>query len=520
MQTICALDVGTSSIRGTLYTLNGKELVSESHGYSPNFYKDGRVRQSTEDWDRGIRHVLSACGEYAVSNNAEVLAIAVTSQRASVVPVDRAGKALDEVFMWQDKTTSRQCDLIRKEVSAEDVYRITGLRIDPYFSAPKILWYRDNKPDVYAAAHKFLGVQDYVAFVLTGRFVSDYSQACRTMLLDVSNREWSRRMLDASFVDRDRLPELTSPGTIIGNLSSGLAKETSFPGKTPVILAGGDQQVAALGMGVLEAGSVEANTGTGSFLITPVPEPLFHPESRTLCSIAAIPGQWVVEAGVLTTGILYSWFAGEFGETGRQNEQADILKVNQLVRESPPGAHGVIVLPHFKGSAAPFWNPLAKGTIFNLTLANSKADIARALLESLVLEMGAGLKRMREIIPAELTEICVAGGLTRFELFNQMQADIFETTVRIPPSSEASSRGALISALVSLGVEESYQKAFDSVRDGEDRYIHPNSSRFDIYRKAALLREALYNALNTGDVYAAAEDFSKEASEVKEGGKC
>jgi len=322
--------------------------------------------------------------------------------------------------------------------------------------------------------------------------------------------------MDACAIKEEQLPQLVSPGSAVGALTVALAQETGFPLDTPVILAGGDQQVAALGMGVLEAGSVEANTGTGSFLITPVPEPLFHSEARTLCSIAAIPGQWVVEAGVLTTGILYSWFAGEFGETGRQNEQADILKVNQLVRESPPGAHGVIVLPHFKGSAAPYWNPIAKGTIFNLTLANSKGDIARALLESLVLEMGAGLKRMREIIPAEPAEICVAGGLTRFDLFNQMQADIFETTVRIPPSSEASSKGALISALVSLGIAVCYKKAFNSVSDLDDRYVYPDSSRSELYRQAALLREALYNALNTGNVYSAAEDFTKKASDFKE----
>ncbi|WP_319561003.1 FGGY-family carbohydrate kinase [Marispirochaeta sp.] len=515
MQTIYTLDVGTSSIRGTLYTLNGEERFSQSYTYSPRFLNDGRVRQSTEDWDTGIRCILSACGDYLQKNRTEVLAVSLTSQRASVVPVDVHGEALDDVFMWQDKTTSSQCAVIQKTVSAEDVYKITGLRIDPYFSAPKILWYREHKADVYTAADKFLGVQDYVAFVLTGNFVTDYSQACRTMLLDVSSREWSRTMLEACSIEADQLPELVSPGTIIGTLSAALAQETGFPQDTKVILAGGDQQVAALGMGVIHEGSVEANTGTGSFMITPASAPLFHPEARTLCSIAAIPGQWVVEAGVLTTGILYNWFAAEFG-CGGDNEQDAVLAVNKLVEESAPGANGVIVLPHFKGSAAPYWNPQAKGIIFNLTLANSKADIARALLESLVLEMGAGLKRIREILPARLNEIVVAGGLTKFGLFNQMQADIFETEVRIPPSSEASSKGALISAMVSLEIADDYEAAFSAVREGDDRYRSPEPSRSALYRKTAILREELYATLNSSNIYTSAETYSGELSRLKE----
>lgn len=516
MDTVLAIDVGTQSIRGVLFSLQGEELFSASYSYSPKFLSDGKVRQSAEDWDRGVTDVLSRCGEYLNGSRHRVLGITLTSQRASVLPVDSAGRPLDDCFMWQDKTTSLQCDHIREKISDDEIYRITGLRNDPYFSAPKILWYRENEPSIRENAAKYIGVQDYVAYLLTGRFVTDWSQACRSMLLDVSAREWSSRMLEACSIERDSLPELVPPGSRVGSLQPDLAANTGLDPDVPVFLAGGDQQVAAVGMGVIGEGTVEANTGTGSFVIAPVQKPLLHPEARTLCSIAAIPDQWVVEAGALTTGILYSWFAREFACAGDEDESAALKELDRLVESSPPGAHGVIALPHFKGSAAPYWNHTAKGLFFNLSLSHSRADMARALLESIVLEMGAGLGRIREILPEAVTEVVVAGGLTKFEPFNQLQADVFDTKVRIPASTEATARGALISALVGLNVTESYQEACRIVLQGNDRYLDPDHENTEVYRKAAELREKLYTTLENGGVYSAAEDYNREISRTKE----
>ena len=436
MQAVVALDVGTSSVRAIIYSLNGRELYRRSYSYSPDFLHDGRVRQKCSCWEDGVFQVLEACGRFTgeSAEKVEILAISVTSQRASVIPVDRAGTPLYNAIMWQDKTTLDECSYIESRISREEVYGLTGLHIDPYFSAPKILWLKSNEPDIFSAAEKFIGVQDYVVMLLTGEYVTDYSQACRTQLLDVSTGQWSSRLLEITSIKEKHLPAVVPPGSAAGTLLHGFARAAGLPPDIPVIIAGGDQQVAAIGMGVIGPGSVEANTGTGSFIISPVDAPLFHPEMKTLCSMAAVPGRWVVEAGVLTTGILYSWFADEFANSP---EGDGFAKINRLVEEVSPGSNGVIVLPHFKGSAAPFWNPKAKGLFFNLTLASTRGEMARAVLESIVLEMGANLGLIRDLVPVPIEKTVVAGGLTRFPLFNQLQADVFNTGITLPVSSEA-----------------------------------------------------------------------------------
>ena len=512
MKTILTLDLGTSSVRGTLYSIDGEELFSAAHSYAPEFLNDGRVRQAPSSWNDGVLEVLRRCGDASGETDASPQVIAVTSQRASVIPVDESGTALYDAIMWQDKTTHAECREIERQISNKEAYSITGLRIDPYFSAPKIMWLKGNEPDIFKRSKAFLGVQDYVVLMLTGKMVTDHSQACRTLLMDIRSREWSPRMLEICAVDESRLPALVAPGSIVAPLLPKIAEATHLPSHTRVLLAGGDQQVAAIGMGVITEGTAEANTGTGSFLIAPVAEPVLHPEEKTLCSAAAIPGQWVAEAGVLTTGILYSWFAAEFTSTFTSDSE-DFAEINKLVKESPPGANGIIALPHFKGSAAPFWNPYAKGLFFNLTLANTRADMARALLESVVLDMGANLKLLQELLPRPIAEVVIAGGLTRFDLFNQLQADVFATQVRRPANSEASSTGALISALVTLGVHADYRTAFEAVGGPAGTRLQPSREHASVYEKADILREKLYRALDEAGIYRAAHEYSESLGE-------
>ncbi|MCG8478452.1 MAG: hypothetical protein MI724_05095 [Spirochaetales bacterium] len=515
MQSILTIDIGTSSMRGALFSLDGTLLFSAAFPYSPTFMNDGRVRQSPGDWVTGAYHVLSQCRRYAENHMLHICAISLASQRASVVPLNGAGVPLHDAVMWQDKTTDAQCDALLERIGVDEAYRVTGLRIDPYFCAPKIMWFRDSAPDIFAEATHFVGVQDYVAFALTGRLVTDASQASRTLLMDLTERRWSATMLEAAGIEAARFPEIVEPGTVVGTLTAEAAQRTGLPRETPLILAGGDQQVAAVGMGVIAPGTVEANTGTGSFLISPVERPTFHPAARTLCSVAAVPGQWVVEAGVLTTGLLYRWFAREFVPGApADDESLRFEQLNRIIEDSPTGANGVIVLPHFKGSAAPFWDRHAKGVFFNLTPAHTRSDLARAVLESIVLEMGANLALLQSVVSRPLTTVVSAGGLTAFDLFNQIQADVFGLPIEFPDTVEATSVGAFVGAAVSLGVYESHQAALATVEERTRRRIVPRKSATGLYRRTAEVREALYHALHDAGVYDRAHRYSNRIGDV------
>jgi glycerol kinase len=504
MEAILTLDLGTSSTRALCFSMEGEVLFSSSFRYAPTYHPAGKVRQRPSDWEEGSMKVLKEAGTFLRETGCRPAAISVTSQRASLISVDAEGGALHDAIMWHDKTTLPQCDRIRKLVPDETMYQKTGLRTDAYFSAPKILQLREKQPDVFAKAHRFLGVQDFVIAKLTGKYLADYSQACRTLLFNISKKCWDEEILTALSIPEEMLPETVEPGTVCGGLRKEFARTCGLEEGIPVVAAGGDQQVAALGMGVFREGAAEVNTGTGAFVITTADRPVFHPKRKTLCSYSAIPGNWVAEAGVLTAGIIYNWFAGEFmSQTDGPAEDADFKALDRLVDASPPGANGLITLPHFKGTAAPYWNPKARGIFFNVTLATKKADFARSVLEAVALEINENIFALNEIDSISIREITVAGGMTEFALFNRIQADVYGLKVRKDPHSEASSFGAFLSALAAVGRFESAVRAYEALSKTAERAetFSTNAKNHKVYQAVRHQRNILYRALNERGVY-------------------
>jgi len=509
---ILTIDVGTSSIRCLAFGPDGGILESSSFDYAPVYHTNGQVRQSPADWKKGAADVVSRTVHALGEKKRGIAAVALTSQRASLISIDRDGIPLHDAIMWHDKTTSPQCAEIAERVDMEKMYHKTGLRIDSYFTAPKILWLRKHFPDLYARADTFLGVQDYVAYTLTGRRVTDYSQASRTLLFNIWDQCWDGEILDALGIEAGRLPELLMPGTICGSTTSEFSELTGMAGRVPVVLAGGDQQVAAIGMGIFDQHTAEVNTGTGSFVITLTDEPVVHPRMKTLCSYSAVPGRWVAEAGVLTSGIVYKWFTEQFAhEKHEQDGSRDFHSMDKLVAASPAGSNGLITLPHFKGAAAPFWNPNARGIFFNVTLAHTKGDFARSIIESIALEVACNIKLLNEIDRVNIENIIVAGGMTSFGLFNQIQADVYNMPVRKDPHTEASSFGAFLSTLAAI---ERYTSVFSAYQDfsknGPLEKYTPDPAAADIYRTVTAQRTDLYNAMEAGGMYDSIPSFEKK----------
>lgn len=506
-EVIVALDVGTSGIRAVLFASDGGVVGSHHHRYAPQFHGDGRVRQDPDTWFEGTNQVLAAVAADAVESGHRLVALSVTSQRASVIPVGSEGEPLMDALMWQDKSTMPECELIGQRLSAERTYATTGLRIDPYFSASRIVWLQRNRPEIFARTSRFLGVQDLVTSFLCGEQVTDHSQASRTMLFDISRSVWDEGILNALEISIDKLPPSVPPGSEVGRTTDTLESSCGFPAGVPVILAGGDQQVAALGMGVIEPGAAEANTGTGSFVLTPADEPLLDEQRRTLCSVAAIPGRWIAEAGILTTGIVYDWFARELGTdatpgvqvaSGRKDGRFEEL--NELVGTSPCGANGVLVMPHFSGSAAPFWNPDARGMFLNLQLSTERADIARAILEGIAMEMATNLDLLARQAGG-IDEVTVAGGLTELDLFNQIQADAFGRPVQVNAEKEATARGAMLTAVVALGRFRDHRHAYDATIHTKGRRYLPSEEATALYGTYRQLRNDVHDTLLTAGLH-------------------
>ncbi len=496
MKNILVIDVGTSSLKAMLYTSGGEMLFRASQQYESIFGHNNDVEQDPQTWRTSLIYTLERSAEFARENGKSVDALVVTSQRASIIPVDRDGTPLYNAIMWQDKRSLSQCDKLLKQLSLPEMYHRTGLRVNPYFSVPKMMYLRENMPEIYNKSYKLIGVQDYVIFLLTRNFVTDYSQSCRTMLMNIDTFKWDADMLKVSGIPTSLLPEIVPSGAMAGKLDPGLASGLGLPSGIPVFIGGGDQQCAALSLGILAPGDFEANTGTGSFVIAYSEKPRFHPDCTTLCSAAAAPGKWIVEAGIFTTGLIHRWFKENFYPD--TPDAYDIM--NREVDMSPIGANGVLMPPHFEGSAAPYWNPRAKGMFFNITMATKRADLARAVIEGIALEIGHNITLL-EGLDVAVNRVSVAGGLTSLDTFNQIQADIFNKPVIRYDNNEASSLGALMSACVSMGFYENYADAFKAIVASAPRTYTPDPSAVQKYKSIMNKKKKLYDALNNAEIY-------------------
>lgn len=496
MPKIITIDVGTMSLQASVYNEVGEELFTSTYPYSAIYLPEGHVEQEPSDWEKALKHTLEEVGRFVRENDVDIQAFSVTSQRASVIPVDDDGKPLHNAVTWQDKRSAGIVEGLLEEMSMEEIYQKTGLRANPYFSLPKMMWFKKENPLIYNRTHKLLGVQDYVIYLLTGEYKTDASQAARTMLMDITIFEWDEEMLEVSGIEEDMLCELLPPGSKAGNVIDNFAELAGVSNDTPVIMAGGDQQNAALSLNVISQGRAEANTGTGSFIIAHTDEPVFDENQRVLCSASAIPGKWIIEASMFNSGSIYRWFRDEF-----YDGEVDYNQMNEEAAESPVGASGVLLIPHFEGSAAPYWNSFAKGLFFNLSLGTKRSDMLRAILEGIALEITSNLALI-ENIAGNLDMISVAGGLTRSDLFNQIQADIANKEIVRYKNSEASSLGALMSALVTLEYYDSYEEAFEKIVGTEEPLSYqPDRENHLRYNQVAARKIALYNALNENDVY-------------------
>jgi D-xylulose kinase len=501
---VIAIDIGTSGTRTAVFEATTGSLVAQTHQeYSSHFPHPAWVEQNANDWWRTTCNTAQSTMKKLGNQVEAIRAVSITNQRETVVPVDEKGNALHKALVWQDRRTISQCQFIQDELGAETVYTETGLTIDPYFSAPKILWFKNDKLKTFQKTHKFLLVHDFILHRLTGEFATDHSNASRTMLFDVQKREWSSLMCDGLGIPKEKLPVAHPSGTRIGEISRTAAKSTGLPKGLPVVVGGGDQQCGAVGVGVVKPGRVKATIGTGTFILAFEDKPRFDPQRRLLCSCHAVPNRWVIEASIFTSGIIYRWFRDQFGQEEKQ--LAKLLNsdpyelMNEQAKQSPPGSRGIIVLPYFVGAGAPHWNPEARGVIIGLALGHSRADIIRAIMEGSAFE----LRRNLEIIESmgiSLKELRLTGGATRSQIWNQIQSDITQLRVQRSQIEEATALGAAVLAATGGGLYRDVSQAAEAMVSIGEQY-DPSTKFAKRYNQLYTIHTDTYLALEKAKVF-------------------
>lgn len=516
---ILAVDIGTTGCKTIVFDKNGEDISQAYEEYESIYLSPNWIDHDPKTWLEATQNTIKETLEKLNYDPEQISVIAVTSQRATFTPVNKKGKPLANAMLWQDKRAIKEAQLVKREIGNDYIYKKTGVNIDPYFTLPKLMWFRDNKKGKYKEMYRFLPVDSLIINYLTGEFVMDWTQASRTMLFDLDNFMWDYKLADKMEIDSDILPETIQPGAIAGYLKNKIADDLGLPADIPVIAAGGDQQCAAVGLGIIRSDLVEANTGTGSFVLAHSDEAVRDEKKRIICSASAVAGKWVVEAGVFTTGSVYRWFRDNFGgieiSTGKKLGMDPYEIMNAEAKESSAGANGVLLIPHFAASGAPYWNPESKGILYGLALGHDRSDIVRSFLEGIALEINKNIEIIEGLV-GDPQEVRVSGGATKSPLFNQIQADVYNKPVIKTNYKESSALGAAILAARTTEIYSSLNSAVNKMvkLDSSSRKL-PREKEKKIYNKIQELHSDIYRVLNKNNIYKKSTEINNFISALK-----
>ena len=410
---LLGIDAGTTACKIVLFDLNGK-VVAESSGEYPIIYpKPTWAEQDPDSWWKIVVENIQAVLKKACLNGEEILGIGVDSQREAVVPIDKEGKKLWNSIIWLDKRTLAQADRIKKLIPMDLVIKITGVPIDYFYSAAKILWMREEAPEVFNKAWKLLFPKDYIAYRLTGEIATDYSMASRTMLFDINKLEWSDEICSKLQISMDLLPKVKPSWEIVGEVTKEAANLTGLKKGTPVSCGGGDRPCEALGAGVIEPGYINIGTGTGTVITTPLAKPKVDEAGRIDCCCHVVPNRWEYEVLILTTGASLKWFRDSFCYEelikGKEEGIDPYVYLDKLAEKVPIGSNGLFYYPYLMGAKAPKFNNLAKGVFYGFTLGHSKGSFVRAILEGVAFQYAESIEILNKL-GISVKEASIVGG--------------------------------------------------------------------------------------------------------------
>jgi len=483
---LLGIDVGTTELKAALFDEEGREVAAGRAEYSPYIPEPDIVELDAEEYWNSCKKVISEILNSSKINPREIRSIAVSSQGETLIPVNREGEPLRRAIVWLDNRSKNESEMIREQFGIDAIFRVTGQpEVVPTWPATKILWLRRNEPEIFNKVHKYLLVEDFIIFKLTGIFATEYSLVSSTLMFDISEEDWWEEMLGFIGINREQLPELMPSGAAVGNVGERASRETGLSTNTMVATGALDQAAGAVGTGNIKPGIITESTGTALALLATVESPLYDPKRRVPCHHHAAAKKYLLIPWCPTAGAVLRWFRDEFGQY--EVEAAKRIKVNAydlLTLEAskvPAGSDGLIILPHFMGAGAPEFDPHARGIIFGLTLKHTKAHVVRAILESIAFMIRRNIELLEEL-GIHVEEIRSIGGASRSQLWNQIKANVTSKQVITLQIEEAASLGAAILAGVADG-------AFKSIEEGCKRMIklkrryEPQLDDREIYEK-------------------------------------
>lgn len=463
----------------------------------------GWAEQDPGDWWRACGIAVKKALQKSRVRGEEIACVGFSGQMHGAVLLDAAGEVVRPALIWCDQRTEKQSRELAEKFGTDRLIQLTCNPPLTNFTLTKLLWVRENEPEVWSRVRHIMLPKDYVRFQLTGERAIDQADASGTLLLDVAKRTWSSEVLSGTSIEKDFLPALYESPEICGKLNAHGAAATGLKIGTPVVAGAGDQAAGAVGMGIVRAGVVSATIGTSGVVFAATDRPALDPRGRLHTFCHAIPGRWHVMGVTQAAGLSLRWFRDTFGiasghpasaASGRTSRDPYEF-LSEEAAAAPPGAEGLLWAPYLMGERTPHLDPNARGALVGIASSHRRAHILRAILEGVAFSLKDSFSIFDEM-KVPVTTIRLGGGGARSTLWRQVQADVYAHEVELVEAEEGAAYGAAILAAVGARHFASVDEACDSVIRVASR-VAPNPVSSVLLQKNYAAFRRLYPALHS-----------------------
>ena len=491
---IISYDLGTSGNKATLFDSEGNLLSSSFKSYDTYYPNPGWAEQNPADWWRSVKDSTSDLFEKVPEAKRNLAAVSFSGQMMGCCPIDKNGEPLLNAIIWSDQRAYKEKELLKKIITDEIAYKKTGNVVCANYLAAKIMWLKNNFPDVYKNTYKFLQAKDYIAYVLTGEVFTDYSDASGTNLFDLNTKTWNDEIINAADIIKDKLPEPVPSTTIIGNVRKELTEEICLPTGLPVVIGGGDGPCATVGAGATAPNSCYNIFGSSSWTSATTSKPLFDKSMRTFILNHLDPELYMAVGAMQSAGSSLEWLIDWIADCEKIIAKRIGKSIYEILDEiglqAEEGSKGVIFLPYLMGERAPYWDTEVKGAFLGLTRVSGKKELVRSVLEGVVFHLRLILEVLEENM-GTISEIRLIGGGGKSIFLQKLMANIWGKKI-IPMKfmEEATSIGAAVAALVALGIKKSFYDAETFIKKSKE--VEPEYDKYKKYSEFYKIFTAAY----------------------------
>ncbi len=492
---LLGIDIGTSACKLVLFKPDGSAVSSRTESYTTQYPHPGWVEQDPDDWwnavCRGLKTMFSdgsVCAD-------EVACIGIDGQSWSAIPVDADGNVLIGDPIWMDTRSESICERINAELGEEDIFSLCGNPLKAQYTTGKIVWFKENEPQIYRRTNKFLQSNSFIAYRLSGEITQDISQCYGLHCFDMRKGRYDEAMCSSLGIERSLLPEISSCHEIIGHVSRQASLLTGLAEGTPVVAGGLDAACSTLGAGVLRSGETQEQGGQAGGMSICLDS--YSADPRLILSFHVVPGRWLLQGGTTGGGGALRWFEKEFGSQERihalESGRSSFEHLSELAQSSPAGSNGVIFLPYMAGERSPLWDANAKGVFYGLDYSKTRADIVRAIMEGVAFSLRHNLD-ISEAAGAGVQVLRATGGSANSQVWTQIKSDVTGKRIDVPGSDMATTLGAAMLAGVGVGIYKDFE-------DAVSRTVHtrcsfkPDKGNFKVYDDNYKTYLALYRQL-------------------------